>query len=414
MQKNVLIVESQPHLVHILSRLVEQADLTPLPAYSLAAAKSIYLDSLPETLLCALVGHRHADADNEEALDYFTSIALPTVAISAQMEQDIRTRVMRYDVVDYIGIENAQTADYLLRLILRLNKNKQIGAILQTTSNKTLFYTKALLQRHGFRTYVSENKEQTTALLESEKNIQLVMLDTGNQDTLAAYVAEIRKTKPLDELAIVGLASKPSDFLAAHFIKCGATDFFSLPFKQEEFLLKSMQILESIEHVAVIRQKANQDYLTGLPNRRHFFYSVNKFLPAKAQASVTLIDLDHFKNINDTYGHDAGDAVLKTAANLIADTFEDGVAARFGGEEFCIFTYGLASEHVLKGLEKLRDTLEKTKISFANESLYVTASMGVTFSESDNIEAMLALADSLLYKAKREGRNRIYSDFNLD
>ncbi len=409
MQHDVLIVESQPRIATILARLVEQAGLNPIRAYSLNDAKNTYFDSVPEALLCVLASHMQVDAPPFEAIDFFTSMSMPTIALSATMQSDIREHVLQYDIVDYVGLENAQTADYLQRLLQRLNKNKQIGVILQSNSNKTVTLTKPLLQRHGFKGYISQSEQQTRKLLADNSDIQLMMLDADSEKDLSEFIADIRKGSPKDELAIVGISYKPSDFTAAHFIKCGATDFFNLPFGHEEFLLKIMQMLEAIEHVAVIRQTANQDYLTGLPNRRHFFYAINKLSASKKQRqALALIDLDHFKNVNDTYGHDAGDAVLKHIATLLQESFSHVQIARFGGEEFCIYLNDIENSDAMKEIELLRKTIEQSHVVWNNEKLFITASIGVAFGAHLEVEELLSAADDLLYKVKREGRNRVY------
>ena len=411
MQHNVLIVESVPRLANMLSRLVLQANLNPIRCHTFNEAKNHYYDCLPETLLCALVSHTQDDAEPYAAIDFFTSVAMPTIALSQRMQSDIRDRVLSYDIVDYIGLENAQTADYLQRLVQRINKNKAIAVVLHTASKKMLMQTTPLLQRHGFQTLLSNNEQHTRELLERHANIQLVMLDANVQPDLSEFIAEIRKSAPKDELAIVGMSYSASEFTAAHFIKCGATDFFDLPFGHEEFLLKSMQMLETIEHVAVIRQTANQDYLTGLPNRRHFFYVANKYTAnQKQQQTLALIDLDHFKNVNDTYGHDAGDAVLKHLANILEKTMSHWLTARFGGEEFCIYINDVTQDDALEELEVLRKNIEQSHVVFGEEKLFVTASIGVAFGCDSNIETLLSDADDLLYKAKRGGRNRVHYD----
>jgi diguanylate cyclase (GGDEF)-like protein len=414
MQNKVLIVESIPRLANMLSRLVMQANLHPIRCHSFHDAKKQYFSCLPETLLCVLVSHVQDDAEPYQAIEFFSQASIPTIALSQAMQSDIRERVLVYDIVDYIGLENAQTADYLQRLIQRIYKNKNIAVVLQTTSKKMLRQTAPLLQRHGFQTFLSDNKARTQELLDNHNHIQLVMIDALGEPNLSEFIADIRKIAPKDELAVVGMAYNADDFTAAHFIKCGATDFFDLPFGHEEFLLKTMQMLEAIEHVALIRRTANQDYLTGLPNRRHFFYVTNKYtVNQKQQQTLALIDLDHFKNVNDTYGHDAGDAVLKHLAKLLEQTLPHWLLARFGGEEFCVYINGKDNVSAIKELEKLRETIEQSHVVFEKERLSITSSIGVAFGNNAELENLLSDADDWLYKAKREGRNRVYYDTSL-
>lgn len=412
MQHQVLIVESNPNLARILTKQVLQAGLVPIFADTLYAAQNRFNDTLPESILCALVGYTHPDADCAEAIAFTTKVAIPTIAISAHMDNDIRNHVMHYDIVDYLGLDNAETVNYLYRLVLRLNKNKQIGVMVVSNSNRTRTETKSWLQRHGFMLFDASSPADAKQLLFNHVEIKMVMIDAALAKGKSAWlVAELRKVYTKEELVIVGMSATKADFTPAQFIKCGATDFFRLPFDHEEFLCRVMQMLEAIENLAVIRKSANTDFLTGLPNRRHFFYSVNKRHPNHINnQALALVDLDHFKQINDTWGHDAGDTVLQYVARLLATEYEDADIARFGGEEFCIYFHHVSAQDVITRIDSLLKQIEKLNIQFAKQTLRVTASIGLTISQNSNVEAMLSKADALLYQAKGNGRNQVRHD----
>lgn len=196
--------------------------------------------------------------------------------------------------------------------------------------------------------------------------------------------------------------------MSAHFIKSGANDFLRVPYCHEEFLCRVMQNVEYIESVEEIRRVANTDYLTGLPNRRHFFYMVTvqhqKLLENHALA---LIDLDFFKSINDTHGHDAGDIVLKAIAALIEFYFPDEIISRFGGEEFCIYMLSITLENACKRLEDFRKVVEAEVIQLPKTDIKVTCSIGVSGTHTQRVDKLLSLADKQLYAAKHDGRNQV-------
>jgi len=196
--------------------------------------------------------------------------------------------------------------------------------------------------------------------------------------------------------------------MSAHFIKSGANDFLRLPFCHEEFLCRVMQNIEYIESVEAIRRAANTDYLTGLPNRRHFFYTVTvKHHTLSAHHALALIDLDFFKSVNDTYGHDAGDIVLKTVAALIEFYFPDEIIARFGGEEFCIYLPYTPIEEAAIRLDNFRNSLANDTIQLRSDNIQVTCSIGLCGKKTQNIDTLLSIADKQLYYAKRHGRNQV-------
>ncbi len=209
-------------------------------------------------------------------------------------------------------------------------------------------------------------------------------------------------------MAIIGIAEDRTGLLPATFLKSGANDFLRSPFCHEEFLCRVMQNLELLENVETIRRVANSDYLTGLPNRRHFFFTIaTQFRQQAERQALALVDLDHFKAVNDTYGHDAGDAVLKTVAELIGSLFPDVPVARFGGEEFCIYLPYQSEEEAFKRVEYFRHVVSETPVLYKDKVLSVTTSIGLVFAGSENIETLLTEADKLLYDAKSGGRNQV-------
>ncbi len=158
-------------------------------------------------------------------------------------------------------------------------------------------------------------------------------------------------------------------------------------------------------------EQANKDPLTKLPNRRYFFNECNKMLSLakrkKQPLAILSFDIDHFKRINDRYGHEFGDNILRRFASTLQEkTRSYDLVARMGGEEFAMCVIGEQFEHLLDIARKIKD--EVAKVTFHNDRL--TTSIGVysaTPAPEDSLEDFLKKADLALYKAKRNGRNRI-------
>jgi diguanylate cyclase (GGDEF)-like protein len=153
------------------------------------------------------------------------------------------------------------------------------------------------------------------------------------------------------------------------------------------------------------------DALTGLGNRRQLEQAL-KIEMARAgrehrRLSMIMCDLDHFKAINDHYGHDAGDAVLKLFSGVVSLCIRPfDLAARFGGEEFVILMPGARSNEAVEAAERIRSAIEKEEV--VPQRIKVTASFGVAeLSSEDTPESFLKKADNMLYKAKETGRNRV-------
>jgi diguanylate cyclase (GGDEF)-like protein len=160
------------------------------------------------------------------------------------------------------------------------------------------------------------------------------------------------------------------------------------------------------------RLAAETDLLTGVPNRRAFFDRGNPllehFIAERQPAALLLFDLDRFKDINDTAGHQAGDQVLRAFCDLVGTSVRPGdLFGRLGGEEFAYLMANVSVTQALQTAERLR--LQFAALQFADLAITPTVSVGVAMASEAgrNLSALLALADRALYRAKADGRNRV-------
>ena len=167
--------------------------------------------------------------------------------------------------------------------------------------------------------------------------------------------------------------------------------------------------------VEQLRDQSNTDFLTGLPNRRGFFTLAERHIPNQQRhgypVAIALFDIDHFKQVNDGYGHVVGDAVLVEVARLCGEQSRRGdVAARYGGEEFVVLMPHTDVASAIQHAERLRHAIEALRIPLDDGGeLRITASFGVAACrpDDDSLDAAIAAADECLYRAKRQGRNRV-------
>lgn len=184
---------------------------------------------------------------------------------------------------------------------------------------------------------------------------------------------------------------------------------------EDEISRANTMISQLTQQVKILEEKTNIDPLTKVYNRR----ALNSYLGHICQQHiqpldlyVMILDLDDFKEVNDTHGHLAGDKVLIFIANILKKTLRDGDKIfRYGGEEFVILLHRVDNEKCRHIILRLMELVRANKLIYKGENLQVTMSVGATkYRDDDTYETLLSRADSALYKAKENGKNQMYSD----
>lgn len=181
---------------------------------------------------------------------------------------------------------------------------------------------------------------------------------------------------------------------------------------KEEGKLRAMTVSLSARS-ETLEQAALTDALTGMQNRRYFDDALKEYLGEFRRVGrpigLMILDLDHFKQVNDTHGHDVGDEVLRAVANCLKDmTRYHDVVARLGGEEFAVVTPNMDAELLARFAERIRKAIAAMSIQSGNIRLKVTASVGLAvWDRKESAEDFYRRADRQLYEAKRLGRNRV-------
>jgi diguanylate cyclase (GGDEF)-like protein len=203
-------------------------------------------------------------------------------------------------------------------------------------------------------------------------------------------------------------------------LEAGADDYLLKPFDSSEMLARigvGCRIVDLHRQLetksAELEKVARTDMLTGLPNRRAIEEWANRQLKGAARHGfpmwVVLSDLDGFKEINDTFGHEAGDTVLRTFASTLKKlTRISDMCGRLGGDEFLIVISHVSSTNIDLAINRFREMFGALSFPFAGKSVSISATFGVAGSESGNLrdfDALVRKADEMLYEAKRDGRN---------
>lgn len=280
------------------------------------------------------------------------------------------------------------------------------------------------LKEWGFEPVITEDGAAAWAILEKPEAPSLVLLDwvLPNIDGIELCRRIRSNAAPGGYTYTVLLTGKDGTNDLLEGMHAGADDYLVKPFEPLELkarLLAGKRILdlqrELVETRDSLRIAATYDFLTRLLNRGEVLALLNQELIRGMRESrpvgIILADIDHFKRINDSFGHLAGDAVLVEIAKRLKSNLRiyDG-AGRYGGEEFLLILPGCNLATSIRRAEIIRQVVSAEVIAIGGQGRHVTISMGVTIAECDqkaSVEALLREADTALYRAKDNGRDRV-------
>tara|TARA_R110000782_G_scaffold78276_8_gene155499 strand:- start:160370 stop:161647 length:1278 start_codon:yes stop_codon:yes gene_type:complete len=368
--------------------------------------------------ILAVTGLQLPDAQNGEILDLLAAEDIPTILFTATLNRKIRERFASPNIIDYFLKDTESAIDRIVHTICRFT-DRILPAILIVDDVETArMQLINLLKPQNYQIFEARSGEEALEILSANSQIELVITDHHMADMEGNELTRrIRKHYSSDQLRVIGISASSDPYLSASFLKAGASDFVYSPFIPEEVKYRVESNIETLGRIKYLRFLAERDSLTSLYNRRAFFERAQQILDdCKAEnqpASVAILDIDHFKKVNDTYGHDTGDRVIKAVAKVLSDHGEQEAVliARFGGEEFVLLFADRTAEAVQAQCDDIRQEIEALRIRHNGMSLGVTVSMGVAMVQHDEgMDNNLNAADQMLYMAKTEGRNRVVSD----
>ena len=412
----ILIVEDDKVLAKLLSKKLESTlTFKTDVAYSLHEAR-LFIKRY--NYFVALLDLNLPDAPYGEVVDIMLAKNIPSIVLSAELDSKVRTKILQKDIIDYVKKGDMDELRYIIAAVERLYKNTEHKVLIVDDSLVFRNTLKKMVQNLFFKVVAVANGQEALQMLKSDSQIKLILTDYNMPDMNGLELTKkVRKIYSKNEISIIAISSDHNGEISALFLKHGATDYITKPFSKEEFSCRLNNAIEALENIWTITNSANRDFLTGLYNRRYFFKDMTEyFYNAKIKHEnfcIAMIDIDNFKKINDTFGHDMGDKVIiRLAEILLHNTNEGDLVSRFGGEEFCIVLKDIEPEIALKRLEKIRTKVQKALIS--KDNIAFTISIGVSFIQDDNLDEAINIADMMLYKAKHNGKNMIIDDMDLN
>lgn len=289
----------------------------------------------------------------------------------------------------------------------------------------------------GFAVTTAENGEEALALMARElPDILLTDWVMPKLDGIDVC-RTVRASAAGKMIYIIMMTAHGDENRLVEAFDAGADDYLNKPVNPRELQARLRAATRFVELQAALSREAERmhavntelavanrklfdsahtDALTGLPNRRYVIERLKQewslHLRRDSALSVILLDIDHFKKVNDQRGHDVGDFVLERVARLMRhEVRNEDTVARFGGEEFLVVTTGIDLEGAMLTAERIREAIAREIFSFGGGSWHVTASLGVAAANTrtESIEDLLKQADVALYQAKGTGRNRVCS-----
>ena len=345
--------------------------------------------------------HFPESINNLMNLDFFTLLSVVTYQISLKIQNTILTEQMRKNVSFHESmkniakiIETQYELNYIIpiigEMIDRFISDHLIYIFLKNEDDEFKLVWPNACRDQNIISVLSKVTERSKFILTEGEKTGIFPL-VGEKSLLGCVVAHSTVEK---------LSKKEIEYL-------------------EQLTNQSSLTIQRANMYAEVLKHATLDALTGLNNRRQFEVRLRQEVSgAKRQHKPLcsiMLDIDFFKKVNDTYGHAAGDCILKTVAHKIKKSLrESDIPSRYGGEEFCILLPYTKIEEAYSVAERLRKSVENTTIEFKEDEntekvdIKVTVSMGVyEFAETDNPEDVYQKADKALYKAKTSGRNRV-------
>lgn len=270
-----------------------------------------------------------------------------------------------------------------------------------------------LLQAYDVRAALDGESALKTVL---EDLPDLILLDVSMPGMNGFEVCKrLKASGRTKDIPVVFLTADHEDASVLKGFEVGGVDYITKPYLAREVLARVKTHLQLFHALRQLSELAMTDPMTGISNRRKFFLRAHRLIEQAKQKNVplflALIDLDGFKAMNDTYGHDAGDLIIKRFANTTAELLPEGSCfARLGGDEFILMLSG-SKDRIAKQLEMVRVMASRIK-PIAGQDLKISTSIGLSVlrDKNDSVDTILKRADRAVYKAKEAGGNKIVAN----
>jgi len=413
--KKILIVEDSDVVTRVVRHLLLQyPQYQALYAATMAQTQAI-INEHRNDIFVALVDLNLPDSPDGEAVDYLLALKLPVIVLTGTYDEQKREQLFNKGIVDYVMKEGRLAYEKAVSLIERLEKNQHIKVLVVDDSDVTLKYVGHLFRQHLFQVVEATDGVDAIRVLLENPDVKLLVTDYNmpRMDGVE-LVKNLRHKYNKTDLIIIGLSGESDETLSAKFLKQGVNDFLRKPFLPEEFYCRIIHNLEYMELVEEIASAAQRDHLTGLFHRQHFLNASSE-LYSHAQENATplalaVINIDHFSNINDVYGHESADAALIHVARNLSHMLERFLVCRADSDSFFVLLPGLDNEKAVSLISRVRQLLSAETCTIKGEAKRIYCSAGVSNKSQDGVGQQIKFALHLLKLGKEAGGNMVLGD----
>jgi len=318
------------------------------------------------------------------------------------------------NAVDYVVKSKYQGFGYLVKLLNRLFANQNRTVLIVDDSKPIRKFYSKILQKLNLK--ILEAVDGVDALEKISQNSVDIVLSDYNMPRMDGkeFLQKLRQEFSMIDLPFIVVSADNNESTVAQFLKLEANDYLKKPFVKEELVCRINNTLDMLDMYDKVRDSVNIDALTELYNR-HYMHEISEKLLEMSKRydhklSLAIFDIDFFKKINDTYGHLAGDIVLKFfASNLRHRVRESDIVIRYGGEEFIVIFPQTDIRKAFIVVEYIRKHIEEIKVEIDSKKMIsITISAGIAeYNKNETLEQLIGRADKALYLAKESGRNRV-------